>query len=98
MHVADDVPLLRSLEASQRLVMTPAQAYDDSYCRAFARAHGGCVLSNDLYRDQAELATRRGHSDGEVRAMNAWLRTHVISFTFLGDELLPNPDFVFPVG
>jgi hypothetical protein len=26
----------------------------------------------------------------------AWLRSHVISFTFLGDELLPNPDFGFP--
>ena len=28
--------------------------------------------------------------------MQAWLRSHVISFTFLGDELLPNPDFGFP--
>jgi len=30
--------------------------------------------------------------------MQAWLRSHVISFTFLGDELLPNPDFGFPPG
>ena len=30
--------------------------------------------------------------------MQAWLRSHVISFTFLGDELLPNPDFGFPAG
>lgn len=27
---------------------------------------------------------------------SSWLRSHCISFTFVGDEFLPNPDFVFP--
>ena len=92
----DDVSLLRRLEADQRLVLTPPQDYDDSYCISYARAHGGCVLSNDLYRDQLDAAHKRGDSKQAIGATQAWLKSHVISFTFLGDELLPNPDFTFP--
>lgn len=29
-------------------------------------------------------------------AARAWLRSHCISFTFARDELIPNPDFLFP--
>ena len=36
-HVADDVPLLRALEAKGELVVTPAQDHDDSYCIDYAR-------------------------------------------------------------
>ncbi len=32
----------------------------------------------------------------EKSAAWAWLRSHCISFTFARDELIPNPDFVFP--
>ena len=92
----DDVPLLRRLEAESLLVLTPPQDYDDSYCIHYARAHGGCVMSNDLYRDQLQNAQKRGDSRAAIGATQTWLRTHVISFTFLGDELLPNPDFAFP--
>ena len=88
--------LLRKLEAEGSLVVTPPQDYDDSYCIHYARAHGGCVMSNDLYRDQLQNAQKRGDSRAAIGATQTWLRTHVISFTFLGDELLPNPDFAFP--
>ena len=94
----DDVPLLRRLEAESLLVLTPPQDYDDSYCLDYARSHGGCVMSNDLYRDQVQAAQKRGDTRQAISATQAWLRSHVISFTFLGDELLPNPDFSFPVG
>ena len=53
-------------------------------------------MSNDLYRDQLQNAQKRGDSRAAIGATQTWLRTHVISFTFLGDELLPNPDFAFP--
>ena len=90
------MPRLQRLEAAQQLVLTPPQDYDDSYCISYARTHGGCVMSNDLYRDQLEMQQKRGDTSQAVGAMRAWLRSHVISFTFLGDELLPNPDFNFP--
>ena len=53
------MPLLRRLEAESLLVLTPPQDYDDSYCVSYARSHGGCVLSNDLYRDQLVAAQVR---------------------------------------
>ena len=43
--------------ACLRLV-APPQDYDDSYCIGYARSHGGCVMSNDLYRDQLQVAPR----------------------------------------
>jgi len=91
--VADDVPLLRKLEEEGRLLLTPPQDYDDSYCLSLAQSKGGCVVSNDLYRDYVDLVAKRG---GDARQASAWCRSHVISYTFLSDEFLPNPDFVFP--
>ena len=35
------------------------QDYDDSYCIHYARAHGGCVMSNDLYRDHVQAVAKR---------------------------------------
>ena len=91
--VADDVPLLRHLEEEGRLLLTPPQDYDDSYCLSLAQSKGGCVVSNDMYRDYVELVAKRG---GSTKQAMAWCKSHVISYTFLGDEFLPNPDFVFP--
>jgi hypothetical protein len=35
--------------------------------------------------------------DGQTKAKaRHWIRTHSISFTFVKDEFLPNPDFTFP--
>ena len=84
-HVADDVPLLRALEAKGELVVTPAQDHDDSYCIDYARRHApACIVSNDMYRDST-LVNKQ------------WRTAHLISYTFLQDEFLPNPEFVFPV-
>ncbi len=86
----DDVQYLLSLKASNLLFSTPAQDYDDSYALAYARAHDAFLVSNDRYRDQFETCAT---ADDE-RALDAWLRTHLISFTFIGDEFMPNPDRV----
>ena len=61
------MPLLRRLEAESLLVLTPPQDYDDSYCISYARSHGGCVLSNDLYRDQLAAAPVRLRGRVRVR-------------------------------
>jgi len=88
------VPLLRTLEAQGVLVVTPSQDYDDSYCIAYARSHApACIVTNDMYRDYVESEGRRG---GNKRDADEWRRRHLISFTFLQDEFLPNPEFRFP--
>ena len=93
-YVADDVPLLRTLEARGDLVVTPPQDYDDSYAIAYARDRmPACIVTNDMYRDYVESEGRRGRSKKEA---DEWRREHLISFTFILDEFLPNPDFVFP--
>ena len=93
-HVADDVPLLRALEKKGEVVVTPSQDYDDAYCIAYARAHPpACIVTNDMYRDYVESEGSRGRSKKEAEE---WRRHHLISFTFLVDEFLPNPEFVFP--
>ena len=75
----DDVPLLRRLEAESLLVLTPPQDYDDSYCLDYARSHGGCVMSNDLYRDQVQAAQKRGDTRQAISAMQARLAKSYIS-------------------
>ncbi|KAL1524238.1 hypothetical protein AB1Y20_019143 [Prymnesium parvum] len=94
-RVADDVPLLRRLEEEGRLVLTPPQDYDDSYCLSLAQSKRGCVVSNDMYRDYVDLVVKRGGDPKQASAIS-WKKAHVISYTFLNDEFLPNPDFVLP--
>jgi len=74
------------------LFTTPNTPQDDSYCIRYARAHGGVVVTNDQYRDQ--LQKLEGDKE-EREAMRRWLRGRLISFTFVGDEFIPNPDFRF---
>jgi hypothetical protein len=32
----------------------------------------------------------------EKQALRRWFKEHLISYTFVGGEFLPNPDFYFP--
>ncbi|CAN0365891.1 unnamed protein product [Phaeothamnion confervicola] len=92
-QLPDDAPLLRELVESGVLIGTPPQDYDDSYCLQYALRAGGYVLSNDLFRDAVKAAAAKDRRQGD--AVRRWIKSHVISYTFVGDELLPNPDFAF---
>lgn len=85
--IPDDVQLLRDLSDQGLLITTPPQDYDDSYIIQYAMNHGGFIVSNDRYRD---------HKRKESSEVRRWLKSHLISFTFISDEFMPNPDFVFP--
>ncbi len=68
------------------------QDYDDSYSIRYAQTHGGVVVTNDMYRDHVGgIGDRR-----EREEQRAWTKSHLLSYTFVGDEFLPNPNFVFP--
>ena len=86
----DDIARLERLVADGRLVVTPAHDYDDSYALHFARLHDGYVLSNDRYADFVDKAGMAGRSRRDAAA---WVRAHVVSFAWFGDELMPNPEF-----
>lgn len=89
---ANNLPLLKQLIDSGRVVLTPPQDYDDDYCIEYATLHDACIMTNDRYNDHIE----RQKDDRTKRKVKKWIREHCISFTFVRDELLPNPKFEFP--
>lgn len=82
---------LEHLRQVTKLVVTPAGDYDDAYICDYARRHGAIVVSNDAYRDVVYQASADGHEKGQ--RWNEWLTACRMTFTFHGDEFLPNPAF-----
>ena len=74
---------LKSLSAPSSRALSRALRY--------ARTHAGVVLTNDMYRDW--IAKAPGGRERDAR--HAWCGACLLSFTFVGDELVPNPDFDF---
>eukprot|EP00899_Mesostigma_viride_P026559 jgi/Mesvir1/7088/Mv09195-RA.1 len=91
-RIPDSIALLQQMVDEGVLILTPPQDYDDSYCISYARAHGACIVTNDRYWDNVDKAG----GGSQRRDVLAWIRSHCISYTFVRDEFLPNPDFVFP--
>eukprot|EP00479_Gromia_sphaerica_P007864 TRINITY_DN2796_c0_g1_i1.p1 TRINITY_DN2796_c0_g1~~TRINITY_DN2796_c0_g1_i1.p1 ORF type:complete len:306 (-),score=76.38 TRINITY_DN2796_c0_g1_i1:369-1286(-) len=92
-QLPDSVQKLNELKSDKILFSTPSGDYDDSYCIKYAQNHGGIIVSNDRFRDAVKNAPRKNRAE-----FSKWLRSHVVSFTFVNDEFLPNPDFMFPTG
>ena len=83
--------VLSSYVASGMVVFTPRDDNDDAYMISYAREHDGWILSNDRYRDHATAwAVRYGTCAAEE--LRTWVAARVISYTWRGDELLPEPD------
>lgn len=49
------------------------------------------VVTNDLYRDHVKGIDGRKKAEAARR----WIKSNSISYTFVGDEFFPNPDFSF---
>ncbi|KAL8271561.1 hypothetical protein Esti_004596 [Eimeria stiedai] len=91
--VPDCIPALKELQLDGTLVLTPPQDYDDMYCVHYALKNGGCIVTNDLYRD----VCLRLQDKGQKVALRNWFRRHLISYAFVDGEFLPNPDFRWPL-
>lgn len=92
---ANNVPLLLELINEGKLVLTPPQDYDDSYCIEYAMRHNGVIVTNDRYWDHVDKQ-REEKGERARKEARKWIRDHTMSFTFVRDEFLPNPNFKFP--
>lgn len=90
----DSVAALNKLADEGIMIKTPAQDYDDSYCIQYARQCDAFIVTNDKFRDYLKKIETRSSSNmpEQLKAENAWIKQHSISFTFKDDEFLPNPD------
>lgn len=88
-QLPDNIGLLESLVEARLLICTPPQDYDDSYCIKYAMQNDGYVVTNDMYRDHVAKVENRK----EREQIRRWLRVRCISSTWVGDELIINPDF-----
>lgn len=87
----DDVGMLMELKARGFASGIPNWDYDDSYMIEFGRQKGGFILTNDRYNDHIRSL------DGKIverEKLKEWIRNNCISYTFIHDELIPNPDFL----
>jgi hypothetical protein len=77
--------ILKDIDSQGFLIKTPPMDYDDSYCLQYAKTKNGFVVSNDRFWDHIKK-----HPEAKD-----WIREKTCSFTFAGDDFLPNPDFEF---
>lgn len=85
--IPDDISLLNKLVQDGYIIATPPQDYDDSYCITYAKQHDGYVITNDLFRDHIKKL-----NGIEKENTKKWIKSYCISYTFVGNEFLANPD------
>ncbi len=86
----DDPGLMEKLQDEGVVFTVPSQDHDDNYWIAYAFQSGAYVVTNDRMKDHAEK-----HAEGED-VFFQWRQQRVISYAFIDDTFLPNPDFKLP--
>eukprot|EP01097_Dermamoeba_algensis_P000717 TRINITY_DN1253_c0_g1_i1.p1 TRINITY_DN1253_c0_g1~~TRINITY_DN1253_c0_g1_i1.p1 ORF type:complete len:222 (-),score=53.25 TRINITY_DN1253_c0_g1_i1:330-995(-) len=90
--MADNITLLNKLVDDGLVVLTPPQDYDDSYMIQYAKLHNALIVTNDRLWDFIEKQPAH-----KRKSETKWIRTHCISYTFIKDTFMPNPDFNIPL-
>ena len=49
-------------------------------------------MSNDKFRDYLKKLETNPTMNEQLKREKLWLKQHLVSFAFKGDEFLPNPD------
>lgn len=86
-----DYDTIKALQGSPNLVLTPDNDYDDVYICHFARANCALIVSNDAFKDHVYQVSADGERPSKEWA--TWFSACRLSFTFRGDQFLPNPAF-----
>lgn len=72
-------------------VSVPDKDYDDAYIIEFAMGKKAFIVSNDTFRDFKEDSKVPMIKKVKIKE---YLKDHLMSYTFIKDEFIPNPDFV----
>ena len=83
--IPDDLEYLKQLEDDNHLYTCPPQDYDDSYAIQYLKNEPSVLVSNDLFRDHYQK-----YNDLDEKN---FIKSHLISYTWVNDLFIPNPDF-----
>ena len=87
-----DMEALKRLKREGVLSLSPSKDYSDSYAIEYAKTKNGIIITNDRFND----AINKIKDVKLKRITQRWLRTYVISYSFVGDDFIPNPDYEPP--
>lgn len=83
--IPDDKEYLSQLADDGHLFECPPQDYDDSYALQFLKHEPSVIVSNDMFRDHYK-------TNNDLDEKN-FIKSHLISYTWVNDLFMPNPDF-----
>ncbi|KAL4469513.1 hypothetical protein ABPG74_004766 [Tetrahymena malaccensis] len=87
----DEVETLIKLRDQGYATGIPNQSYDDSYMIDYARKKNAFIMTNDRYNDHIQ---KYKNDPKQMEIVKQWIRNNCMSFTFVKDELQPDPDFI----
>eukprot|EP00917_Polyrhabdina_sp_WS-2016_P022632 GHVP01049080.1.p1 GENE.GHVP01049080.1~~GHVP01049080.1.p1 ORF type:complete len:794 (-),score=118.88 GHVP01049080.1:494-2875(-) len=110
-RIEENKRILNKLTNEKKLIRTPKETYDDSFCVRYAKSNFGVVVTNDMYRDQLAILEEEiididrkldpielENKKKDLESMERFIKSRLIHFTFIDDIFMPNPDFRFPGG
>eukprot|EP01017_Pseudomicrothorax_dubius_P008671 TRINITY_DN12867_c0_g1_i2.p1 TRINITY_DN12867_c0_g1~~TRINITY_DN12867_c0_g1_i2.p1 ORF type:complete len:501 (+),score=87.67 TRINITY_DN12867_c0_g1_i2:731-2233(+) len=91
-NIPDDVDLLLAFQQKKIAFGIPNWNYDDSYIIDYAMRKEAFIVTNDRYNDHIEKFSNQ--SAEKRKMLQKWIRGNCISFAFIGDDFMPNPEFL----
>ena len=82
--IPDDRKYLQRLLDDGHIFQCPPQDYDDSYAIEYLKRKPSVIVSNDLFRDHMQSCSQQEKE---------FIKAHLISYTWAGDDFMPNPQF-----
>lgn len=87
-RIADDPGLLLRLHEAGRVSFTPAGSHDDYFLLQYAMVRGLDLISNDRFNKEIS----RQETPERAQALRQFLDNHLIPYTFVQGEFVPNPN------
>jgi ribonuclease ZC3H12 len=85
------VQTLRMLKKQDVAVGVPNRDYDDSYVIQYAKDKKAYIVSGDGFKDAYSDDRLSYKRQNELRE---YIRSNCMTFTFIKDDFIPNPDFL----
>lgn len=85
MPIADDLELLKKLIKADKVILIPSKDSQYSYLVNYAQEKKAVIVSNDK---NLFIKDNPGKSN--------WIQAHCLTFVFVQNDFIPNPDFKWP--